>query len=144
MIAQSPDRRILPPRPWVILLVDDESDVLRSVADLLERSLAGVRVLQARSGRQGLELLDGERVDAIIADFKMTGMDGIEFLYIARSRRPGIPRVMLTAFANDPAVRQAAEGVEVQALLSKATGPAEFVEQVALLLAYEPAIRPEP
>lgn len=129
------------PANRTILLVDDEPDVLRSVADLLEASLSGVHVLQATSGQHGLELLGGQHVDVIIADFRMSGMDGIEFLYIAQQKRPGVPSMMLTAFAHDAGLRRNATALGVQAVVSKAVGPQEFVEQVGnLLSARGPAV----
>ena len=132
-------RRELPPRPWVVLLVDDDPDVLRSMATLLEHSLDGVRVLQATSGRTGMDLLENERVDVVVSDFRMLGMDGVEFLYIARKLRPGVPRAMMTAFASSELVQRATVEGGVQRFISKAMGPEEFVDQVAGLLTYDPA-----
>src|SRR5690349_2836929 len=100
-------RRDLPARPWVVLLVDDELDIRQTLAKLLEQSLRGVRVLQAASGRDGMELLEKERVDAVVSDFRMLGMDGVEFLYLARKLRPGVPRAMVTAFASPELVERA-------------------------------------
>ena len=137
-------RRDLPPRPWVILLVDDEPDVLASMARLLEDSLRGVRVLSATSGRAGMAVLETERVDAVVSDFKMVGMDGIEFLYLARKLRPGVPRAMVTAFASPELVQRATIEGGVHGFISKAANPDEFIDQVAGLLAYEPAIVPGP
>ena len=138
----SGERRKVPVHPWVILLVDDEPDILVSLGDLVEDSLPGVRVLRAASGREALALLLGERVDAVISDFKMAGMDGIEFLYMARQHRPGIPRVMLTAHADLELTQRASSEGGVQAFLSKAISPEEFVDRVAGLLTYAPLILP--
>lgn len=133
-----------PPDPHrrVILFVDDEPDVLHSVAELLESALPGVQVLKARSGQQGLDLLGSRQVDAIIADFKMSGMDGIEFLYVAHRRQPNVPGMMLTAFANDALMRRDAAKLDLHAIVSKAMGPGRFIEQVAGLLQVPPARGP--
>jgi response regulator RpfG family c-di-GMP phosphodiesterase len=134
--------RKVPVHPWVILIVDDEPDILVSLGDLVEQSLDGVRVLRAASGREALALLLGERVDAVISDFKMAGMDGIEFLYMARQKRPSIPRVLLTAHADLELTRRASQEGGVQAFLSKAISPDEFIERVSGLLTYDPVILP--
>ena len=135
---------VLPtPRPWVLLLVDDEPDILVSVASLLEATIPGLKVITAPSGRAGLELLDRERIDLIVSDFKMPGMDGIEFLYQARRLHPGIPRVMLTAFGNEDLARRAVTDAFVGAFLSKGGDPEHLVEGVSRLLSYQPSSKPE-
>jgi CheY-like chemotaxis protein len=85
-------------RPQSILLVDDEPDICESLKEILEATLPGVRVLTTNGGREALELLGRERVDLIIADYKMPGMDGLEFLREAQRRQPKVPRIMITAY----------------------------------------------
>ena len=114
------------------------------MAKLLQDSLRGVRVLTATSGRAGMDLLESERVDAVVSDFRMIGMDGIEFLYLARKLRPGVPRAMVTAFASPELVQRATVEGGVQRFISKAVDPEQFVDQVAALLTYEPSILPGP
>ena len=129
-------------RPWVLLLVDDEPDILSSMKSLLESSIPHLKVITAPSGRVGLDLLDRERVDVIVSDFKMPGMDGIEFLYQCRKLHPTIPRVMLTAFGSEDLARQAILEAFVGAFLSKGATPEELVEGVGRLLEYQPSSDP--
>jgi two-component system probable response regulator PhcQ len=132
-------RWAVPDRPWIVLLVDDEPDILEAVADLVEHALPNVKVLRARSGREGLDLLQSERIDGIISDFRMGGMDGLEFLRIAHQCHPNIPRVMLTAYP-DPEIRRLAKHeAKVQSFLSKLTSPEELLDRVCTLLAYTPS-----
>ena len=126
------------PRPWVVLFVDDEADIAGAMQGLLEASLPGVRVLTALGGREGLELLDQERVDLVISDFKMPGMDGIEFLYQCRRLHPNIPRIMFTAYQSEDLARRAVAEAVVSVFLSKTTEPEELVRGVAKLLSYVP------
>lgn len=69
-----------------ILVVDDEES-LRSV---LTRALtrAGFSCRSAECARQALDLLDSERIDLIISDLSMPGMDGIEFLKKIKAGHP--------------------------------------------------------
>ena len=137
--------RRVPSRPWILLLVDDEPDILDAVGDLIEYELPGVKVLRASSGPEGLGALQQERVDGIISDYNMPQMDGIEFLVIARQCHPTIPRVMLTAIADPALVRMAHEDALVRSFLPKHAGVDELLDRVcADLLDYEPAIRPAP
>jgi CheY-like chemotaxis protein len=117
-----------------ILLVDDEPDILESVKSLLERSIPGVRVLTATSGPKGLEVLARDELDLIISDFRMPGMDGIEFLQQCRRRKPAVARVMLTAFGSEELARRAVTEAFVHAFLSKGAEPDQLVQGIKGLL----------
>jgi len=130
--------RRLPERPWVVLLVDDEADVLTSIAELIEHFFENVRVVRAGSGRAALKALSSERVDVIISDFRMPGMDGIEFLYLARKLYPTLPRVMLTAFADEDLARRAVSEAFVDQFISKAVAPPQFLDRLGTLFEYRP------
>jgi CheY-like chemotaxis protein len=129
-------------RPRVLLLVDDEPDILSSLKHLLESCIPGLSVITAPSGRAGLDLLAKERIDLIVSDFKMPGMDGIEFLHQARRLRPTIPRVMLTAFGNEALARRAVTDAFVAAFLSNGAEPEQLIEKVGRLLDDPPSSAP--
>jgi len=132
-----------PARPWIILVVDDELDVRNSLTTLLEQSLPGTKVLTASSGRLGLEILERERVDLIMSDHKMPGMDGIEFLVQARRLRPQLPRMMFTAFADKTLAQRAVAEAVVNDFIAKNLTPAQTVHKVEALLRYRPESPPE-
>jgi two-component system NtrC family sensor kinase len=98
------------------LLVDDEPLVLSSLRRLLQREDFDVTI--AASGPEALDLLESERYEVIVSDYKMPGMNGVEFLRRVAERWPDIHRVMLTAQA-DPQVL--AESLE-QGLLERSYG----------------------
>lgn len=85
-----------------ILIVDDEEAILES----LEMTLGGeYRVFTATSGEAGLEILDrGEDIALIISDQVMPGMSGVEFLEKVIERNPRAIRMMLTGYADMPAL----------------------------------------
>jgi PAS domain S-box-containing protein len=81
-----------------LLLVDDVADVLVTASAFLER--AGFQVVQAGSGDQALAVLAaGERFDALVTDYAMPGMDGVELIEQARVVQPGLPALLITGFA---------------------------------------------
>lgn len=84
-----------------VLLVDDEPLVLSSLRRILRRE--DFDVTTATSGQEALDLLEGESFEVIVSDYKMPGMNGVEFLRRVAERWPDIHRVMLTAQA-DPQV----------------------------------------
>ncbi len=90
-----------------ILVVDDEP-VVRKV---LERSLLreGFRVVTAGNGIEGLERLEGTKVDIVISDIMMPQMDGLEFLVEVKCSYPHVPVILITGFADQFTGKQALE-----------------------------------
>jgi len=82
------------PKPYRILVADDEPALLSSIEDILTDS--GYQVLTARDGLEALQVLETQPIDVILSDISMPRMDGLELLRIARERWPAIPRILLT------------------------------------------------
>ena len=77
-----------------ILIVEDDSGSRQAMAEYLQSK--GLFVITAVDGQQGLELLDSS-VKAVITDFKMPRMDGMELLAEVRRRQPQTSVILLTA-----------------------------------------------
>ncbi|MBT5830438.1 MAG: sigma-54-dependent Fis family transcriptional regulator, partial [Candidatus Latescibacteria bacterium] len=77
-----------------LLLVDDEEVIRRSAGDFL--SDMGYVVQCTDSAENGLEVFEQERIDIVITDIKMPGMDGIEFLQELRRRSQDIEVIIIT------------------------------------------------
>jgi len=88
-----------------VLIVDDEE----MMHELLERILSkeGFEVDKASSGKEALDKLETKKVDLIISDIKMPGMDGLELLKAVRSKYPDISVIMMTAFGDTYTVKDA-------------------------------------
>jgi two-component system response regulator AtoC len=76
-----------------VLLVDDEPSVRVALQELVEER--GWEPLIAPSGQKALDLLD--RADAVVTDFSMPEMDGMELLRAIRERDQSLPVILLTA-----------------------------------------------
>jgi thioredoxin reductase (NADPH) len=118
------------PRP-AILTVDDDPSVSRAVArDLRRRYGEEYRIVRAESGPAALEALReiklrGDEVAVLLADYRMPGMSGIEFLEQAMDLFPLARRVLLTAYADTDAAIQAINVVDLDHYLLKPWDPPE-------------------
>jgi len=78
-----------------VLYVDDEK-VLRDTLKLFLEKNPDIRVTSIPSATEALELLKKTNFDAIISDYEMPVMDGIEFLKIVRAQYPRLPFIIFT------------------------------------------------
>jgi thioredoxin reductase (NADPH) len=111
--------------------VDDEPAVLAAVARDLRRGFGErFRILRATSGAEALEILResrarGDQVAMLIADQRMPGMPGTEYLVQARKLVPDAKRVLLTAYADTEAAIAAINEVALDYYLLKPWDPPE-------------------
>ncbi|EPR42097.1 two component, sigma54 specific, transcriptional regulator, Fis family [Desulfovibrio sp. X2] len=80
-----------------ILIVDDEADFARGLKRLVEGEFPDVRVQVATSGEQAAVALRRGRVNLLITDLQMPGMNGMALLDAALRRAPFLSAVVLTA-----------------------------------------------
>ncbi len=129
---QSQDAEIIQGR--AVLIVDDEQDIRESLQRLIKGSFKGLRVDTAESGAAGLELIAKKSYDIIASDFRMPGMDGVEFLTQVKNDHPEPYRVMMTAFPEKEVSMRAAEDAEVETFFTKPLDPVTVTSTVKDLL----------
>src|SRR4051794_25148656 len=114
-----------------IVAVDDEPAVLAAVARDLRREFGErFRILRATSGAEALDLLKqirarGEQVALLVADQRMPGLSGTDYLVQARAIVPEAKRVLLTAYADTEAAISAINEVHLDYYLLKPWDPPE-------------------
>jgi PAS domain S-box-containing protein len=97
----------------LILLVDDDGAVREITAKML-RDL-GYEVVEAGSGGAALDLLAREpRISLSLLDYAMPGMNGAEVAHEVQKRRPGLPVVFITGYADLTALKEVGEDRIVQ------------------------------
>ncbi|MFW5953472.1 MAG: response regulator [Candidatus Natronoplasma sp.] len=80
-----------------VLFVDDEPGFLEQGEIFLERANQKMNVITAHSAKKALELFENADIDAIVSDYQMPEMDGIEFLEeIRKEKKSDIPFIILT------------------------------------------------
>ncbi len=115
----------------VIVAVDDDPQVLRAVErDLRGRFGSSYRIVAAESGASALDVvrrlkLRGSAVALLLADQRMPGMTGVEFLGAAREVYPDAKRVLLTAYADTEVAITAINSIQLDHYLLKPWDPPE-------------------
>ncbi len=115
-----------------LLLVDDEENVLRA----LERIFvpAGYQVFAATGGEAALAILINEKVDLVISDMRMPGMDGHQFLKQVRSLYPTTMRAILSGFAEGKDVINCLRDGSARMYILKPWDNAKLLAEVEKLL----------
>jgi DNA-binding NtrC family response regulator len=93
-----------------ILLVDDDLNTCQALQMMLSKE--GHDLLETHTGKEALEKVRGEAVDLAIIDWKMPGMNGLEFFQALKAIRPEVVGLMISAHATvDLAVSAIKNGV---------------------------------
>lgn len=104
-----------------ILLVDDELNILEGYQRQLRR-LYQVEV--ALGGEEGLQKIkESGPYSVVVSDFRMPGMNGIDFLALVRETAPETVRIMLTGFAEIQALIEAINQGNIFRFLTKPCSP---------------------
>lgn len=119
-----------------ILLVDDEDDI-REVAQMSLEMTAGWEVLTASSGAEGVRLAAAQAPDAILLDVMMPGMDGPATARALKADpgTAGIPIILLTAKVQ-AADRRRFDDLGVAGILAKPFDPMSLADEVAGVLGW--------
>ena len=114
----------------VILVIEDEQNIASMVRIALERD--GRRVICTRTGEEGLAELTRRRVDLVVLDIGLPGMDGLE---VCRRIRAGsrLPIIMLTA-RDEEADRVAGLELGADDYVPKPFSPRELAARVKAVL----------
>lgn len=101
-----------------VLLVDDEKEFLEIMSERMKAR--GMEVTTAESADQAMSIIEKESFDAIIMDFQMPGMDGMEALKAIKNKKPELQIILLTGYAT---VEKTVEAMKI--------GATDFLEKPA-------------
>jgi DNA-binding NtrC family response regulator len=101
-----------------VLLVDDEKDFLAAMAERMRAR--DMEVTTASSAKEAFEKIEQETFDAIVLDFQMPEMDGMETLKSIKAKHPESQIILLTGYAT---IEKGVEAMKV--------GAADFLEKPA-------------
>jgi len=110
-----------------ILAIDDEQNIRHLISN--ELSLEGFEVVTAKTGEEGLRLVEKKPFDLVLLDIRLPKMNGIEVLKRLKSRFPRLQVIMITAYGD---IRTAVESMKLGAA-DYITKPFKLTELIALL-----------
>jgi CheY-like chemotaxis protein len=84
--------------PAAILCIDDEEPALMLRRHILEK--AGYRVFTALTGREGIEIFRFQSIDAVILDYWMADLDGLDVAAELKKLNPKTPVIMLSGYTS--------------------------------------------
>ena len=93
-----------------VLVVDDEEDMLWMLQRNLNKGMSQVEILAASSGEEALAILSDKKVDLVITDINMPGMNGLDLLIEVNNRYPDTGVIIMTAYPSNTFEREAMMG----------------------------------
>jgi DNA-binding NtrC family response regulator len=123
-----------------VLVIDDEPIILDSCRRILHDE--GFEVNGAMNGREGLKKIEEDKYDAVLVDWKLPEIDGMEVLRIIKKNHPDIIVVMITGY---PSVGSAVKAMKlgVSDYVSKPFTPEELKEALIKALEHSRPLKKE-
>ncbi len=118
-----------------LLIADDDAQFREVLRALLEPFFT---LLEASSGEEAIEIVEGERVDLLLLDMHMERLTGIETIQLVKIIVPVTPCILITADATEELVREATDA-EAYSVLKKPVRKADLLRAVdsAMVAAYQ-------
>lgn len=83
-----------------ILMIDDDAVFLETLVEAMTHGHRDIAITTATTAEQGLRLLGRKHFDAVISDFRMPGLNGMDLLQECAVACPDMPVIMLTGYGS--------------------------------------------
>ena len=111
-----------------VLIVDDEVEILNLMETLLEMN--GFKVVRADSGEEALVVAKDLSLAAVVSDYRMPGINGVDLLSRLKLRHSNTPMIIATGFADVDIAIDAINKGGVYKLIKKPWDPFELLQEV--------------
>ena len=111
-----------------VLIVDDEVEILNLMETLLEMN--GYKVVRAESGEKALEIAKEISLAAVVSDYRMPGINGVDLISHLNKSHPNTPMIIATGFADVDIAIDAINKGGVYKLIKKPWDPFELLQEV--------------
>ena len=112
----------------LLLIVDDNQNIIKSIIRQLRNE--EYEIQWANTGEEGLSIIEQYDVGVVISDFKMPGINGVDFLKRVKKINSNIVRILLTAYASMENAQNAINRVQIFKYLSKPWVREEMIQTV--------------
>lgn len=113
-----------------VLIVDDESALLEQAEIFLPRENDSLSVETTTSGEEALQMVRSRNFDAVVSDYLLPDMDGIEILRKLREEGSGVPFIMITG-RDDPEARETSLENGADRFFEKKGNPKQLYRELA-------------
>ena len=113
-------------QPFQLLIADDDAQFREVLRALLEPFFT---LLEASSGEEAIEIVEGERVDLLLLDMHMDRLTGIQTIQMVKLIMPLAPCILITADATEELVREATDA-EAYSVLKKPVRKADLLKAI--------------
>ncbi|MDH5600835.1 MAG: response regulator [Gammaproteobacteria bacterium] len=119
-----------------ILIVDDEENIVNSLKRSL-RKISEWEIETFTSGTEALRRAEGCTFDLFISDFRMPGLNGVEFLSQVKKIQPNAARIILSGYTDLEALVGAINEAEIFRFINKPWNDYEFILTIEQALKYK-------
>ena len=99
-----------------ILLIDDDEWIRDSLTIFLDGE--GCHLTAFETAEEAIQAIEKDRYDIVISDYKLPGMDGLEFFRFIRRSHPHAIKIVITAYGNEDVALEA-KRIGINALIEK-------------------------
>ena len=117
----------------IALVVDDHDAVRRALCERIQASFGQFRLREAGTVDEALKIVETEKVDIVLMDFRLPGMDGVDGTRMVLERSPQTSVVMVSGF-DDSSHRSAARKAGARAFVSKRAISRELIPVIMSLV----------
>lgn len=117
-------------RPYHLLIADDDADFREVLRSIFEPWFA---LLEAVSGEQAVEIVEGERVDLIVLDMNMDRLTGLETIRIVKQIDQRLPCILVTGDFDEQLQSEALQA-DAWSVLPKPVRKRELLRTVSLAI----------
>jgi len=120
-------------RQPIALVVDDHDAVRRALCDRIQASFGQFQLREAGNVSEALRIVESERVDLVLMDFRLPGMDGVDGTRMVLERSPHTSVVMVSGY-DDSSHRSAARKAGARGFVSKRAISRDLIPLISSLV----------